>query len=241
MMSDAKQRIGRRWGARVGQAITAGVVCAIFMCGALSASADEDLLDLGGAQPLPNRSLLNMRGGFMIGGFDISFGVTITATVDGATQLKTSFNLLNPNQISNETVALSQNGNVVFSQGASNANTTGRTLSVPLANAQSGNQSGQSSGLPNGPVLATVNGFNLVKLNGGGFALTSVDTTIIQNVTDSSVLSEVSNTANNAQIQTSLTADLFFNNFAQMAGRSDVSNLLTHLMTEQMNTRMLGP
>src|SRR5262249_44352813 len=157
--------------------------------------------------------------------FDISFGVTITATVNGATELQTSFNLLNPNQISNETVALSQNGNVVFSQGAGggNANATVRTLSVPLANPQGGSQSGQSNALPNGPVLATVNGFNLVKLEGGGFALTSVDTTIIQNVSNNSALSEVTNTANNTQIQTSLTADLFFNNFAQMAGRSDMN------------------
>ena len=240
-MSDAKYRIGRRSATQVAQVIAAGLFCAIFFCAALPASADEDLLDLGGVQPLPNRSLLNMRGGFMIGGFDISFGVTITATVDGATQLKTSFNVLNSNQISNERVTLSQNGNDVFSQGAGNANTTGKTLSVPLANAQSGGQSGQNSALPNGPVLATVNGFNLVKLESGGYALTSVDTTIIQNVTNNSVLSEVSNTANNAPIQTSLSADLFFNNFAQMAGRADMSHLMTNLMTEQMNTRMLGP
>jgi hypothetical protein len=193
------------------------------------------------AQPLPNSSLLSMRGGFMIGGFDISFGVTIKATIDGATELKTSFNILNANQIGNESVSLSQNGNVVFSQGGGNANAGTKAASVPLANLQGGNQSGQNNVLPNGSVLATANGLSLVKLQDGGFALTSVDTTVIQSINDHSIVSEISNTANNTQIQTSLTADLFFNNFAQMAGRSDMNSLMTHMMAEQMNAGMLGP
>jgi hypothetical protein len=199
------------------------------------------VLDLGGAQPLPNSSLLSLRGGFMIGGFDVSFGVTIKATIDGATELKTSFNILNANQIGNESVSLSQNGNVVFSQGGGNANAGTKAASVPLANLQGGNQSGQNNVLPNGSVLATANGLSLVRLQDGGFALTSVDTTIIQSINDHSIVSEVSNTANNTQIQTSLTADLFFNNFAQMAGRSDMNSLMTHMMAEQMNAGMLGP
>ena len=103
------------------------------------------------------------------------------------------------------------------------------------------NQSGQNNVLPNGSVLATANGLSLVKLQDGGFALTSVDTTVIQSINDHSIVSEISNTANNTQIQTSLTADLFFNNFAQMAGRSDMNSLMTHMMAEQMNAGMLGP
>jgi hypothetical protein len=237
MMSNTKFRIGRHRTAR----IAAVLLGAIFVCAALPAAAEEDLLDLGGAQPLPNSSLLSMRGGFMIGGFDISFGVTIKATIDGATELKTSFNILNANQIGNESVSLSQNGNVVFSQGGANANAGTKAASVPLANLQGGNQSGQNNVLPNGSVLATANGLSLVKLQDGGFALTSVDTTIIQSINDHSIVSEVSNTASNTQIQTSLTADLFFNNFAQMAGRSDMNSLMTHMMAEQMNAGMLGP
>jgi hypothetical protein len=237
MMSNTKFRIGNHRTAR----IAAALLGAIFICGALPAGAEEDVLDLGGAQALPNSSLLSMRGGFMIGGFDISFGVTIKATIDGATELKTSFNILNANQIGNESVSLSQNGNVVFSQGGGNANTGAATASVPLANLQAGNQSGQNNALPNGSVLATANGLSLVRLQDGGFSLTSVDTTIIQSINDHSIVSEVSNTANNAQIQTSLTADLFFNNFAQMAGRSDMNSLMTHMMAEQMNAGMLGP
>lgn len=220
--------------------MAAALLGAIFVCAA-PAAAEEDMLDLGGAQPLPNSSLLSMRGGFMIGGFDISFGVTIKATIDGATELKTSFNILNANQIGNESVSLSQNGNVVFSQGGGNANAGTKAASVPLANLQGGNQSGQNNVLPNGSVLATANGLSLVKLQDGGFALTSVDTTVIQSINDHSIVSEISNTANNTQIQTSLTADLFFNNFAQMAGRSDMNSLMTHMMAEQMNAGMLGP
>ena len=116
-MSNTRFRIGKHRTAR----IAAALLGAIFICAALPAAAEEDVLDLGGAQPLPNSSLLSMRGGFMIGGFDISFGVTIKATIDGATELKTNFNILNANQIGNESVSLSQNGNVVFSQGGGNA------------------------------------------------------------------------------------------------------------------------
>ena len=233
-MSNTKFRIGR-------QCMAAALLGAIFICAALPAAADEDVLDLGGTQPLPNASLLSMRGGFMIGGFDISFGVTLKATVDGATELKTSFNILNANQIGNESVSLSQNGNVVFSQGGGNANTGAQAARVPLANMQGGIQSGQGNTLSNGPVLATANGLSLVRLQDGGFALTSVDTTIVQSINDHSILSEVSNTANDTHIQTSVTADLFFNNFAQMAGRSDMNSLMTHMMDEQMNAGMLGP
>jgi len=236
-MSDTKLIIGKHWRAR----IATGLLGAIFICAAFPAAAEEDMLDLGGAQPLPNASLLSMRGGFLLGGFDISFGVTLKATIDGATELTTSFNILNANQIGNESVSLSQNGDVVFSQGGGNANTGATAASVPLSNVQGGNQSGGSNALPNGPVLATANGLSLVRLQDGGFALSSVDTTIIQSISNHSILSEVSNTANNTQIQTSLTADLFFNNFAQMAGRSDMNSLMTHLMDEQVNTRMLGP
>lgn len=236
-MSKTKFRIGRQWTARM----TTALLGAILICAALPAAAEEDVLDLGGAQPLPNASLLSMRGGFMIGGFDISFGVTLKATVDGATELKTSFNILNANQIGNESVSLSQNGNVVFSQGGGNANTGTQAATVPLANIQGGIQSVQGNTLSNGPVLATANGLSLVRLQDGGFALTSVDTTIIQSINDHSILSEVTNTANDTHIQTSVTADLFFNNFAQMAGRSDMNSLMTHMMDEQMNAGMLGP
>jgi len=240
MMSSTKFSIGGQRTARLAALLVAGLFSAIVICAAFPAAAEEDVLDLGGAQPLPNGSLLSMRGGFLIGGFDISFGVTLTATIDGATQLKTSFNILNANQIGNESVSLTQNGNVLFSQGDASVNAGTKAANVPL-NAQGGSQSGGSNALPNGPVLATANGLSLIRLQDGGFALSSVDTTIIQNINNHSILSEVSNTANNTQIQTSLTADLFFNNFAQMAGHSDMNSLMTHLMAEQVNAGMLGP
>jgi hypothetical protein len=81
----------------------------------------------------------------------------------------------------------------------------------------------------------------LVQLDGGGFALTSVDTSVIQSVDSHSIVSEVTNTANNQTIQTSVSANVFFNNFADMAGRTDMNTLMSHVMTEQMNGGMLGP
>ena len=242
-MPDTKHSTGSHRAARFASALAAGLLGAIFICAsALPVMANEDVLDVDTAQALPDGSLSSMRGGFRIGGFDISFGMTIKAAIDGATELQTSFNLLNGNQISNQSVSLTQDGTVVFSQGDSSAKAGGQGASIPLSNAQFANQSNQSNAPSNGAVLATTpNGFSLVQLDEGGYALTSVDTTIIQSIGNNSILSEVSNTANNRVIQTSLSANLFFNNFAEMAGRSDMNSLMTHLISEQMNAGMLGP
>jgi hypothetical protein len=137
---------------------------------------------------------------------------------------------------------LTHEGSVVYAEGDSSAKAGGQGASIPLSSAQFANQSTQSNVLPNGAVLATTpNGFSLVQLDEGGYALTSVDTTIIQSISNNSILSEVSNTARDRLIQTSLSADLFFNNFAEMAGRSDMNGLMNRLMSEQMNAGMLGP
>src|SRR5262249_48415140 len=44
-----------------------------------------------------------------VGGFDISFGVTVTTTVNGATVLQTSFNVNDPGQVSNVKTSVAQN------------------------------------------------------------------------------------------------------------------------------------
>jgi hypothetical protein len=131
---------------------------------------------------------------------------------------------------------------VVYEQGDPGAKAGGQGASIPLSNTQFVSQSSQSNALPNGAVLATTpNGFSLVQLDDGGYALTSVDTTVIQSISNNSILSEVSNTANDRLIQTSISANLFFNNFAEMAGRSDMNSLMNKLISEQMNAGMLGP
>jgi hypothetical protein len=236
--------LSRRWTARIVGLLGAWLLIPMLACvsAASPAAADDDMLDLAGAQPLPNGSLLAMRGGFRIGGFDISFGVTMKATINGATELSTSFNILPGNQIDNQSVTLTNNGNVVYSTGNGNAAaTTGKGLSIPLANAAGQNNGQNNTSVPNGSVVASANGFSLVRLDGGGFALTSVDTSVIQSVGGHSILSEVTNTANNQVIQTSLSANVFFNNFADMAGRADMNTLMSRIMTEQVNGSMLGP
>jgi len=84
-----------------------GLLGATLLCGAtvpaMADSSDQDTLDVSNLERVSDGSMQNLRGGFMVGGFDISFGVTIKTTVNGATVLQTSFNLDNPNHISNLT------------------------------------------------------------------------------------------------------------------------------------------
>jgi hypothetical protein len=71
--------------------------------GALSAASE---LDVDGLKPVADTQLADMRGGFSLGGVEISFGVVMETLINGMTRLTTSFNLDNP---ANTSVAL--NGN----------------------------------------------------------------------------------------------------------------------------------
>jgi len=90
-----------------------GLLGTTILCGsaapALAGGVDQDTLDVSNLERISDGSMQNLRGGFMVGGFDISFGVTVTTTVNGATVLQTSFDVNNPGQISN--LSTQQNAN----------------------------------------------------------------------------------------------------------------------------------
>jgi len=76
-----------------------------FLCGtaspALAAADDHDTLDLSDLERVTDGSLDDLRGGFNVGGYEISFGITITTTINGQQLLQTSFNVNQPGQIEN--------------------------------------------------------------------------------------------------------------------------------------------
>ena len=58
-----------------------------------SALAATSELDVEGLQPVADGQLANMRGGFNLGGVQISFGVIMETLINGVTHLRTEFNL----------------------------------------------------------------------------------------------------------------------------------------------------
>lgn len=64
------------------------------------AQASTSELDVDGLQAVGDGQLSTMRGGFNIGGMDISFGVVMETAINGVTKLLTSFNLDNPSHVS---------------------------------------------------------------------------------------------------------------------------------------------
>jgi hypothetical protein len=76
-----------------GMALT-GLLAAAFLCGtAAPARADAgDVLDLSDVERVTDDSLGVLRGGFRVGNVDLSFGVTMTTSVNGQQVLQTVFN-----------------------------------------------------------------------------------------------------------------------------------------------------
>ena len=98
---------------KLGGIALSGLLGTTFLCGtaipALADAGSEDMLDVSDLQRISDGSMQKLRGGFNVGGFDISFGVTVTTTVNGATVLQTSFNVNDPGQVSNVKTSVAQN------------------------------------------------------------------------------------------------------------------------------------
>lgn len=91
--------------ARLGTIAIGGLLGTTFLCGtaapAFAVADDNDTLDVSGLQRVSDDSMDDLRGGFNVGGYEISFGITVTTTVNGQQLLQTSFNVNQPGQINN--------------------------------------------------------------------------------------------------------------------------------------------
>jgi hypothetical protein len=107
--------------ARVGGIALGGLLGTTILCSTAPAlAADEsDMLDVSSLERITDGSLDDLRGGFSIGGFSFSFGITITTTVNGQTVLQTVMNVdsahdiqqLVQNQVQTQLAGLNGNGN----------------------------------------------------------------------------------------------------------------------------------
>ena len=77
--------------------LTLALAGLLALPGGAKASTSE--LDMAGLQPIDDGQLANMRGGFNVGGVNISFGVIMETAINGVTKLLTSFNLDNPSHV----------------------------------------------------------------------------------------------------------------------------------------------
>jgi hypothetical protein len=82
--------------AMLGGMALSGLLATAFLCGtAASARADAgngDTLDLSDLERVTDDSLGVLRGGFRVGNVDLSFGVTMSTSVNGQQVLQTVFN-----------------------------------------------------------------------------------------------------------------------------------------------------
>jgi len=101
--TEAAKPIDQRAIGMIRNALLIAVLLALPGSGALAAASE---LDVDGLTPVADGKLADMRGGFNLGGVQISFGVIMETAINGITRLTTTFNLDNPG---NTGVAL--NGN----------------------------------------------------------------------------------------------------------------------------------
>ena len=82
--------------AMIGSMALGGILATALLCGTTaSARADassDDTLDLSDFERVTDDSLGGLRGGFRVGDVDLSFGVTMSTSVNGQQVLQTVFN-----------------------------------------------------------------------------------------------------------------------------------------------------
>ncbi len=104
--------------AKLGGYALSGLLGTTFLCGTaapgLAAGKEGDFLDVSRLEAVSDRTLGDLRGGFRVGNYDISFGVTVTTTINGGTVLQTTFHVTNPGQIGQAVTQWLQDGQNLF-------------------------------------------------------------------------------------------------------------------------------
>jgi hypothetical protein len=230
-----------------------GLLGTTILCGAAPALAvsEGDVLDLSGLERVTDTSLDDLRGGFRVGAFDISFGVQVTTSVNGQDILQTSFNVLHPG-MPGQTTTTMFGGNVNVNaatfggQGVGQAAPQGATGQDPAGStgggAAGGFQPASAAPLPSGEAAASnTGGWTFTQTDNGVVQATSADfaTTIMHQI-DSAVTASIANSADNQTIANDTQLDLFINNFETVQMQSVTNQVISGTMTEMMNAGALG-
>lgn len=221
---------------------------------ALADAGDNDTLDLSDLQRVADGSLEDLRGGFSVGNFDISFGMTISTAVNGQQVLQTSFNVANPGQIDN--LSSSQGGGAAA--GGTLANGTNWSVNTGT-DAKAGFQAGSTAplGASNQTTAAAGDGtpsqrpsevaasgeapgWTYTQVEGGWQATSENLATTVMHQIDKAITTSVTNSADNQVIQTTTSMDMVINNFDQVQAQASVNRMLTNTMVDIANQSIMG-
>jgi hypothetical protein len=250
-----------RSAAALGGIALSGLLGTTALCGAAPAMAasDGDVLDLSGLERVTDTSLGDLRGGFRVGAFDISFGVNVTTSVNGQEILQTSFNVLNPGQIvPGTTTILGGNGNVNFNAATFGGQGGAGQPAAPVGTTATGNGAGQAAAGGGGAMggfqpasAAPLPTDEAGAANSGGWTFTQTDggvqavsadfaTTIMHEISSAMTNTTITNSADNQRIANDTQLDLFINNFETVQMQSVTNQVISGMMTEMMNAGALG-
>ena len=219
---------------------------------ALADASDNDTLDLSDLQRVADGSLEDLRGGFRVGNFDVSFGMTISTAVNGQQVLQTSFNVANPGQIDNLSSSQGAAAGGTLANGTNWSVNTGTNAKVgfqagsaaPLgasnqATAKAGD--GTPSQRPS-EVAASgeAPGWTYTQVEGGWQATSGNLATTVMHQIDKAITTSVTNSADNQVIQTTTSMDMVINNFEQVQAQASVNQMLTNTMVDIANQTIMG-
>jgi hypothetical protein len=260
-----------RSAATLGGIAISGLLGTTFLCGTAApamAEAEGDVLDLSGLERVTDSSLGDLRGGFRLGNLDITFGVQVTTSVNGQEILQTSFNMINPGQMTQSVTTLGGNHNTSaqntasYGGGANQAVTgTVNDIAQDLGNGGSTPPAAESVGgggamtgfqpASAAPLPSAADGSAVpASVDSGGWTFNQTDTgvqavsgdfatTIMHEIT-SAVSATITNTADNQTITNDTELDLFINNFEVVQMQSVTNQVISNMMTEMTNAGALG-
>jgi hypothetical protein len=256
-----------RSAATLGGIALGGLLGTTVLCGTAPAMAAGDMLDLTGLQRVTDSSLGDLRGGFRLGNLDITFGVQITTSVNGQEILQTSFNMLDPGQLTQTTTTFyggNQNNNNLQNNanyggqysnqgGAQAVAATVSDIAQDVADGtpadtggggMTGFQPASATPLPTESAVAAATGntsdWTFTQTDSGVQAVSADFATAIMHEITSSVTTNITNTADNQTIANDTQLDLFINNFEVVQMQSVTNQVISGMMTEMMNAGALS-
>lgn len=232
-MRDGTGRHGRSASSGICKGAAAGLLASAFLCGGSVplAAAEPDMLRLAGLSALSDAALDDLRGGFFVGPFFINFGMKITTMVNDIRVLETSFNVVQPNQISNLQTTVIQDLPPTGQGAGGGAGMGAGQGAGEGAGAGAGQGAGTGAGTPSSPPTSPSPTVDLGDLARGIELDLGQGTRILQRL-DHGLVTQIVNSANGQQIRHATEVNLFISNFSTVIDQGRLHLGLNHLARE---------
>ncbi|WP_425450132.1 hypothetical protein [Virgifigura deserti] len=232
-MRDGTDRHGRSASSDLCKCAAAGLLVSAFLCGSSVplAAAEPDMLRLAGLSALSDTALDDLRGGFFVGPFFINFGMKITTMVNDVRVLETSFNVTQPNQISNLQTTVIQDmppAGQGAGQGAGEGAGDGAGMGAGMG---AGQGAGTGAGTPGSSPTTPSGMVDLGDLTRGIELDLGQGTRILQRL-DNGLVTEIVNSANGQTIRHATEVNLFITNFSTVIDQGRLHIGLNNLARE---------